>query len=601
MLAGLAIRTEAVVIGGDSPGAITVSSLAARPARPATAGRPGSASRSMRPRRPVRRPGRCSGRHYSRHPHRCWCHDRAVPRRPGGRGRVGGLSGRGYPRPADRRLHLRLRHRLGRRRRPGRTRTGGPRHRGAGAGRRPRRARRHPTRGHRPGAELAAGAQAGTERTAAARAHAVATLALAQPAAADPAAAAAEVEALARLHADAAAFYAAQLAAGSPDAARAAALLTARAVPAAAVAGYELGYAPPGWTALVDHLRARGYTDAQLLDAGVGLRTRRGTVVDRFRDRLMFPVRDPGGQRIVGFLGRALVEAEDTPRYLNSPATALYRKGEVLYGLGAEPTRQALAAGARPVLVEGPLDAIAVTCATAGRYAGVAPCGTALTAAQVAVLDTHAGPLADRGVITAFDHDPGGRQAALRAYQLLAATGAWPTTAELPTGLDPAALAQHRGPAALSATLDSATTPLADLVVDERLAPWSDRLHWVEGQLGAARDAAGLIATFPPDQIGRQVLRVADRLGLDPADLTRAVADAVSRDGDALGRLGRRDRRADLDRDRVTTSTTAAQLARTGYPAPLRSVAPGPGPAAGAQTGAAGAAVTPQRRAVRSR
>src|SRR5664280_1221381 len=203
------------------------------------------------------------------------------------------------------------------------------------------------------GAELAAGAQAGTERTAAARAHAVATLALAQPAAADPAAAAAEVAALARLHADAAAFYTAQLAAGSPDAARAAALLTARAVPAAAVAGYELGYAPPGWTALVDHLRTRGYTDAQLLDAGVGLRTRRGTVVDRFRDRLMFPVRDPGGQRVVGFLGRALVEAEDTPRYLNSPATALYRKGEVLYGLGAEPTRQALAAGARPVLVEG--------------------------------------------------------------------------------------------------------------------------------------------------------------------------------------------------------------------------------------------------------
>ena len=225
------------------------------------------------------------------------------------------------------------------------------------------------------GAELAAGAQAGTERTAAARAHAAATLALAQPAAVDPAAAAVELAALARLHADAAAFYTAQLAAGSPDAARAAALLTARAVPPTAVAGYQLGYAPPGWTALVDHLRARGYTDAQLLDAGVGLRTRRGTVVDRFRDRLMFPVRDPGGQRIVGFLGRALVEAEDTPRYLNSPATALYRKGEVLYGLGAEPGRQALAGDARPVLVEGPLDAIAVTCAawraTTSRSTGI--------------------------------------------------------------------------------------------------------------------------------------------------------------------------------------------------------------------------------------
>jgi DNA primase len=149
-------------------------------------------------------------------------------------------------------------------------------------------------------------------------------------------------------------------------------------------------------------------------------------VVDRFRDRLMFPVRDPGGQRVVGFLGRALAEAKDTPRYLNSPATALYRKGEVLYGLGAEPVRRALAGGARPVLVEGPLDAIAVTAAGAGRYAGAAPCGTALTAAQVAVLDTHAGPLAERGIVAAFDHDPGGRQAALRAYELLAATDAWP-------------------------------------------------------------------------------------------------------------------------------------------------------------------------------
>src|SRR5664280_727365 len=95
----------------------------------------------------------------------------------------------------------------------------------------------------------------------------------------------------------------------------------------------------------------------------MGLRTRRGTVVDRFRDRLVFPVRDPGGQRVVGFLGRALTEGEDIPKYLNSPGSALYRKGDVLYGLGAEPARRALAGGARPVLVEGPLDAIAVTCA----------------------------------------------------------------------------------------------------------------------------------------------------------------------------------------------------------------------------------------------
>ena len=81
--------------------------------------------------------------------------------------------------------------------------------------------------------------------------------------------------------------------------------------------------------------------------------------------------------------------ADSLVQRLWGPATALYRKGEVLYGLGAEPGRRALAGGARPVLVEGPLDAIAVTCAGGGRYAGVAPCGTALTAAQVALSLIH--------------------------------------------------------------------------------------------------------------------------------------------------------------------------------------------------------------------
>jgi len=289
-------------------------------------------------------------------------------------------------------------------------------------------------------------------------------------------------------------------------------------------------------------------------------------VLDRFRDRLMFPVRDPGGQRIVGFLGRALTEADDIPKYLNSPATALYAKGELHYGLGAEPTRQALAAGARPVLVEGPLDAIAVTGAGAGRYAGVAPCGTALTAAQVATLDTAAGPLAERGVLVAFDHDPGGRQAALRAYELLRSTGAWPTSANLPDGLDPAALAQQRGLEALRSALDNAP-PLADLVVDDRLARWADRLHWAEGRVGAARDAAAVLATLPPEQVGRQVLRVAERVGLDHAEVTRAVTDAVSRDSDAVGRVGRRDLRGDLDRGRESPPPgTAMQLARASYP-----------------------------------
>lgn len=121
------------------------------------------------------------------------------------------------------------------------------------------------------------------------------------------------------------------------------------------------------------------------------------------------------------------------------------------------------------MLVEGPLDAIA------------------LTPAQVAALDS----------------DPAGRDAALRAFDLLGVGGTWPTAAALPDGHDPASLARESGPGALRAALEAAG-PLADLVVDERLAAWSGRLHWVEGCAGAMREAAQLLATFPAEQVGRR-------------------------------------------------------------------------------------------------
>jgi len=448
---------------------------------------------------------------------------------------------------------------------------------------------------------LQARVQAGAERTPTRRQHADTTLARTPPTAPNQTvmAPAPGVEVLARLHADAAAFYTDQLASGTPDASRARTVLGERAVPPAVAAAYELGYAPPGWTVLTEHLRGRGYTDAQLLAAGMGLTTRRGSVVDRFRDRIMFPVRDPAGGPVIAFLGRAMVEADGTPKYLNSPETLLYRKSEVLYGLGTGSVRRALAAGACPVLVEGALDAIAVTSAGAGRYVGVAPSGTALTASQVALLDRAAGPLAGRGVLVCFDADPAGRQAGLRAFPLLRAAGAWPAVAGLPDGQDPASYAQHHGGDALRAVLD-ASSPLADLAVDDRLAAWAGRLQWPEGQIGAARHATDLIAGFPAEQTPRQVGRVAAHTGLNTAAVTGLLTDAVHRDAEAAGRPGREDRRGDLDRGQATVVAptgplTAAGLARAGYPTPVRSarhpdmavndpgaaVAPRPSPAVG--------------------
>lgn len=360
-----------------------------------------------------------------------------------------------------------------------------------------------------------------------------------------------ETAALVQVHADAVAFFRTQLHGRSPGARAARALLQARAVPPAAAVAYQLGYAPPGWTGLSEHLRALGHPDERLIAAGVSLPSRHGTLLERFRNRLIFPVHHPSGGHPIAFLGRLVPAAgparagpgstgrlgEPEPKYLNSPHTPLYSKGDVLYGLGSAVVRQAVAAGARPVLVEGPLDAIAVTCSGRDpaahrggppRYVGVAPCGTSLTAAQVTTLQHHAGPLA-RGVGTAFDHDPPGQQAALRAFGLLTAAGAWPTAAALPAGLDPCDLAARHSPRALARALQQAA-PLADAVVDAELDRWADRLGWAEGRVGAVRAAAHLLAALPPEHVARQVHRVATRLRLEHSELTAALLDTVSPD-----------------------------------------------------------------------
>ncbi|MBA2694640.1 MAG: AAA family ATPase, partial [Actinobacteria bacterium] len=160
------------------------------------------------------------------------------------------------------------------------------------------------------------------------------------------------------------------------------------------------GYAPPGWTHLLDHLRSRGVSDVELQESGLATTTKDGRLIDRFRDRVVFPITDQGGQ-VLGFVARRNpVTGDDTPhagpKYLNTPATALFTKGNQLYGADAD----LLKAGATPVLVEGPMDAHATTLATRGLYVGVAPLGTALTGDQAAELARLGDP-----VIVATDND----------------------------------------------------------------------------------------------------------------------------------------------------------------------------------------------------
>jgi DNA primase catalytic core len=231
------------------------------------------------------------------------------------------------------------------------------------------------------------------------------------------------------------------------------------------LAGHEHfrpGHAPAGWTNLVQHLRRHGVTDAEMLATGIASEARTGRLIDRFRDRVTFPIVHHGD--ICGFVGRRHPELADAdknsgPKYLNTPDTALFHKGAQLFGV----INELLDDGAVPVIVEGPMDAIAVTLVSAGRHLGVAPLGTSLTDEQAAQLGT-----IGRDPIVATDADLAGQVAAERAFWMLTPHGLDPGYTHFPTGLDPADLLTQRGPAALAGALTT-NRPLGDQLLTERL------------------------------------------------------------------------------------------------------------------------------------
>jgi DNA primase len=143
---------------------------------------------------------------------------------------------------------------------------------------------------------------------------------------------------------------------------------------------FQPGHAPAGWTNLVDHLRRHGVTDEEMTITGVAVTASTGRLIDRFRDRVVFPIIHDS--KILGFVGRRHPDLNDAdragPKYLNTSDTPLFHKGAQLFGVH----EHQLSNGAIPVIVEGPMDAIAVTLASQGRCIGVAPLGTSLTEEQ---------------------------------------------------------------------------------------------------------------------------------------------------------------------------------------------------------------------------
>jgi len=223
------------------------------------------------------------------------------------------------------------------------------------------------------------------------------------------------------------------------------AYLARRGVTPETIAQFGLGYAERSGQALVRMFGKRNFPSAQMEQSGLVGKRDAGSFYDRFRNRLMFPIHNESG-KVIGFGGRALA-ADDTPKYLNSPETAIYKKSQVLYNLHR--AKETIRKQDRVILVEGYMDAIGVTAAGVANV--VASCGTSLTAPQVQAMKRHSARIAVN-----FDPDAPGANAAERSIGLLLEEGMQVRIVELDGGLDPDEYCRDRGAAAYQQRLDEA-------------------------------------------------------------------------------------------------------------------------------------------------
>jgi DNA primase len=304
--------------------------------------------------------------------------------------------------------------------------------------------------------------------------------------------------------------------------ARARKYLADRGIPDTAVERFGLGCAPQGWRVLRAEAHKHGIEDDVLLAAGLIKESDRGEEpYDRFRDRLIFPIAELGG-RVVAFGGRVLGRAEGAPKYLNSPETAVYHKGEMLYGLNW--SKGAIRREGAALLVEGYMDYVSL--AGRGIEHVVAGMGTSLTTPQANLLARYAGK-----ALLLYDSDPAGLKATFRTADALLQAGVHPLVVTLPDGQDPDDVVRRGGPAALKQHLDEAMDVL------ERKLQMLDERGFFDDIEGVRRALDRLLptlrATVDPALRDIYTARIAQRTGVRretlEADITRAERAARSR------------------------------------------------------------------------
>lgn len=324
-------------------------------------------------------------------------------------------------------------------------------------------------------------------------------------------------------HAAAAEFYSKQL--RSPEAQTGRAFLEARGFDATAAEHFGVGYAPKGWSHLLDHLRGRGFSQEELLLGGLMSQGNRG-IYDRFRGRLVWPIRDLSGA-VIGFGARKLYDDDDGPKYLNTPESPIYKKSNVLYGIDL--ARRDISKQQQAVIVEGYTDVMA--CHLAGITTAVATCGTAFGADHIKVLrrllmddDAFKGE-----VVFTFDGDAAGRKAAMRAFEDDQKFVSSTFVAVEPNGLDPCELRQQSGDMAVR-QLIADRKPMFEFAIRSTLADYD--LNTAEGRIAALRATAPIVARIRDHALRPEYTRLlAGWLGLETAQVSSAVSRAPKEAG----------------------------------------------------------------------
>lgn len=314
---------------------------------------------------------------------------------------------------------------------------------------------------------------------------------------------------------------------------------------------FGVGYAPKGWDNLLKYLRTRGFNDEELEATGMFSRGQRG-IYDRFRGRVIWPIRGIGGETI-GFGARKLYDDDQGPKYLNTPETQLYKKSQVLYGLDL--AKRNIAKKKQIVVVEGYTDVMAAH--LAGIDTAVATCGTAFGTDHIKIVRRLIGDDGSGGeVIFTFDGDAAGQKAALSAFREDQRFTAQTYVAVAKDGMDPCDLRLARGDAAVRALIET-RKPLFEFAIQATMRNYN--LDTLEGRVQAMRAVAPILAGIRDTTLRpAYIRRVSGWLGLETDEIQRAVNYAA---------------RAPQQDPYAPAEPTPSN---TGYSEPARDVAPAP-------------------------